>query len=172
MPYERAGLGAEDALTTLYTEHYRSLVRLAATLLDDPGLSEEVVQDAYVKMYRAWSRIREADAAIGYLRTTVLNLARSRMRRRLVAPKHAPLPMPESAPADEGAIDRLEHDRVIDALSRLPRRQREVIVLRYYEDLSENEIAKTLGISNGAVKTHASRAMASLRLSVEGEVND
>lgn len=170
--FESVALNAEDALTTLYTENYRSLVRLAATLLDDPGLSEEVVQDAYVKMYRAWSRIREPEAAVGYLRTTVLNLARSRMRRRLVARKHAPLPMPDAAPADEGAIDQLEHDRVLGALGELPRRQREVMVLRYYEDLSEAQIAQTLGISNGAVKTHASRAMATLRSAIEGEINE
>ncbi|PRZ31387.1 RNA polymerase sigma-70 factor (sigma-E family) [Antricoccus suffuscus] len=154
---------ADEALTKLYTEHYRSLVRLAATLLDDPGASEEVVQDAYVKMYGAWKRIREPAAAIGYLRTTVLNLARSRMRRRLVARKHAPKPPPDAPSAESGAMESIEQDRVLAELHALPARQKEVLVLRYYNDLSESQIADTLGISKGSVKTHASRGMTTLR---------
>lgn len=163
-PTERStALDAQSALTDLYTEHYRSLVRLAATLLDDPSTSEEVVQDAYVKMYGAWSRIQDPAAALGYLRTTVLNLARSRMRRRLVARKHAPAPMPDHPAAEVSALETLEQDRVLAALRRLPQRQRQVLVLRYYEDLSEADIAGAMGISRGAVKTHASRGMAALR---------
>ncbi len=163
---------AEEALTTLYTEHYRSLVRLAATLLDDPSVSEEVVQDAYVKMYRAWNRIREPEAAIGYLRTTVLNLARSRMRRRLVARKHAPKPMPDAPSAESGAMESIEHDRVLAVLHALPARQKEVLVLRYYNDLSEAQIADTLGISKGSVKTHASRGMSTLRAQLGDPIGD
>lgn len=160
---EPAYTDAEEALTELYTEHYRSLVRLAATLLDDPSVSEEVVQDAYVKMYGAWRRIREPAAAIGYLRTTVLNLARSRMRRRLVARKHAPRQLPDAPSAETGAMESLEHDHVLSVLRTLPARQREVLALRYYSELSEAEIADTLGISRGSVKTHASRGLAALR---------
>lgn len=154
---------ADQALTDLYTEHYQSLVRLAATLLDDPSTSEEVVQDAYINMYGKWNRIKEPAAAIGYLRTTVLNLARSRMRRRLVARKHAPKPMPDTPAAEVSAMENLEQDRVLAILRTLPTRQREVLVLRYYQDLSEAQIADTIGISKGAVKTHASRGMAALR---------
>ena len=160
-------LTADAALTALYTAHYRSLVRLAALLLDDIGTSEEVVQDAYVKMHGAWSRIRDPDAAIGYLRTTVVNLARSRMRRALVARKHAPKPAPDWPSAEYGALERLERDRLIQALRELPGRQRECLVLRYYADLSEAQIAQAMGISAGAVKTHASRGMAALRAKLE-----
>ena len=163
---------AEEALTSLYTEHYRSLVRLAATLLDDPSLSEEVVQDAYVKMHGAWKRIREPEAAIGYLRTTVLNLARSRMRRRLVVRKHAPKPMPDAPSAETGAMESIEHDRVLSVLHALPARQKEVLVLRYYNDLSETQIADTLGISKGSVKTHASRGISALRAQLGDRVGD
>jgi RNA polymerase sigma-70 factor (sigma-E family) len=164
---EAGRLDADSALTALYTAHYRPLVRLAALLLDDVGTSEEVVQDAYVKMHGAWGRIRDPEAAVGYLRTTVVNLARSRMRRRLVAQKHAPKPMPDAPSAEHGALERLERDRVTHALRRLPARQRECLVLRYYGDLSEMQIAETMGISTGAVKSHASRGMAALRAALE-----
>ena len=160
-------LAADAALTALYTSHYRQLVRMAALLLHDPGASEEVVQDAYVRMHRSWHRIRDPEAAVGYLRTTVVNLARSRMRRRLVAQKHAPKPMPDAPSAEHGALEQLERDRVIRALHRLPPRQRECLVLRYYVDLSEAQIAEAMGISPGAVKSHASRGMAALRASLE-----
>lgn len=160
-------LDADEALTALYTAHYRKLVRIAALLLDDVGLSEEVVQDAYIKMHGAWRRIRDPQAAEAYLRTTVANLARSRMRRRMVAQKHAPKPMPDAPSAEHGAMDALERDRVIHALRGLPRRQRECLVLRYYADLSEAQIAEAMGISPGAVKSHASRGMAALRARLE-----
>ncbi len=160
-------LDADTALTTLYMAHYRQLVRLAALLLDDIGLSEEVVQDAYVKMHGSWKRIREPDAAIGYLRTTVVNLARSRLRHRVVAQKHAPKPMPDAPSAEHGALEQLERDRLIRALRGLPPRQRECLVLRYYGDLSEAQIAEAMGISPGAVKSHASRGMAALRANLE-----
>jgi RNA polymerase sigma-70 factor (sigma-E family) len=160
-------LDAESALTQLYLAHYRKLVRLAAMLLDDTGLSEEVVQDAYVKMHDSWHRIRDPRSAEAYLRTAVVNIARSRMRRRLVAAKHAPKPMPDAPSAEVGALESLERDRVIEALHLLPRRQRECLVLRYYADLSEAQIAETMGISTGAVKSHASRGMATLRARLE-----
>ena len=159
----RDAIDADDALTALYAAHYRKLVRIAALLLDDYSLSEEVVQDAYVKMHGSWRRIREPEAAEAYLRTTVLNLARSRMRRRLVAAKHAPKPLPDAPCAEHGALELIERDRVIRALHRLPPRQRECLVLRYYADLSETQIAEAMGISAGAVKSHASRGMAALR---------
>jgi len=162
-------LDADDALTALYAAHYRKLVRIAALLLDDYSLSEEVVQDAYVKMHGSWRRIREPAAAEAYLRTTVVNLARSRLRRRLVAAKHAPKPLPDAPSAEQGALEQLDRDRVIQALRRLPPRQRECLVLRYYADLSEAQIAAAMGISPGAVKSHASRGMAALRATLVGE---
>ncbi|MGI8870120.1 MAG: SigE family RNA polymerase sigma factor [Mycobacteriales bacterium] len=160
---------ADAALTELYLAHYQKLVRIAAMLLDDISVSEEVVQDAYVKMHGAWSRIRDEQAAEAYLRTAVVNLARSRMRRRLVARKHAPKPMPDEPSAEYGALQQLERDRVVAALSELPRRQRECLVLRYYADLSEAQIATAMGISPGSVKSHASRGMATLRARLGGE---
>jgi RNA polymerase sigma-70 factor (sigma-E family) len=138
-----------------------------ALLLDDAGAAEEVVQDAYVRMHGSWRRIRDPQAAVGYLRTTVVNLARSRLRHKQVARRHAPAPLPDAPSAEQGALDRLEHHRVVAALRALPERQRECLVLRYYGDLSEAEIAAAMGISPGAVKSHASRGMAALRSALE-----
>jgi RNA polymerase sigma factor (sigma-70 family) len=92
-----------------------------------------------------------------------VNRARSVRRHRAVEARHAPIPVPDAAGADEHAMAAARRDEVLDALRELPERQREVIVLRYYLDLSEAQIAETLGISRGAVKSHASRGAASLR---------
>jgi RNA polymerase sigma-70 factor (sigma-E family) len=158
---------ADEALTALYLKHYTSLVRLAALLLDDRGLSEEVVQDAYIKMHGAWHRLDDPERALAYLRQTVVNLARSRMRRRLVAIKHAPKPMPDAPSAEHGAMAGVERAEVMAGLRSLPPRQREAIVLRYYGDLSETEIATAMGCSNGAVKSHIHRGMSALAKSLE-----
>jgi RNA polymerase sigma-70 factor (sigma-E family) len=163
-----AALDADAALTALYTAHYRRLVRLAALLLDDLSTSEEVVQDAYVKMHSAWRRIRDPQAAEGYLRVTVLNLARSRMRHRQVAERHASAPMPDAASAEHGAMESIKRQAVMAAIRALPVRQRECLVLRYYGDLSEAQIAQSMGISKGAVKSHAARGMTALRTALEG----
>lgn len=160
-------LDADAAVTALYMAHYRSLVRLATLLVDDLGSAEEIVQDAYVKMHGAWRRIREPQAAVGYLRTTVLNLARSRLRHRQVVRRHLQPALPDEPSAEYGALARLEHDRVVAALRTLPTRQRECLVLRYYGDLSEAQIAEVMEISTGAVKSHASRGMAALRATLE-----
>jgi len=158
---------SDEALVALYRAHYRSLVRLAALLLDDVGTSEEVVQDAYIRMHGAWRRIKDPDKALPYLRTTVVNLSRSRMRRRQVAQKHQPKPMPDAPSAEYGAIAGAERDAVIAALRALPDKQREALVLRYYGDLSEVEIAAAMGVSQGAVKSHLHRGKAALARHLE-----
>jgi len=157
----------DDALVDLYRAHYRSLVRLAALLLDDVETSEEVVQDAYVRMHFAWKRIKDPDKALPYLRTTVVNLSRSRMRHRQVAEKHAPRPMPDAPSAEYEGISRVERDAVITALRGLPGKQREALVLRFYGDLSEAEIARAMGCSQGAVKSHLHRGKAALARHLE-----
>jgi len=161
---------ADDAVTQLYAAHYRSLVRLAALLLRDIGAAEEVTQDAFVAMHGAWRRLRDRDdldKALAYLRRSVVNGARSALRHRKVVERHAPRPAPDGASAEHGALLAVEHAEVMAALRRLPERQREVLVLRYYLDLSEAGIADALGISRGAVKSHASRGIATLRTSLE-----
>jgi RNA polymerase sigma-70 factor (sigma-E family) len=161
------GWGADDAVTHLYAAHYRSLVRLAALLLHDAAVAEEVVQDSFVAMHGAWRRLADPDRALAYLRQSVVNRSRSALRHRAVVERNAPPPAPDAASAEHGALLAIEHAEVMSALSRLPQRQREVLVLRYYADLSEAEIADAIGISRGAVKSHASRAMATLRADLE-----
>lgn len=158
---------ADEAVTALYVAHYRSLVRLSALLLRDTAAAEEVVQDAFVAMHGAWRRLRDPERAFAYLRQSVVNRSRSALRRRRTAEKYAPAPMPDAPSAEHGALGRLEHDEVITALRSLPVRQREALVLRYYADLSEADIADTMGISRGAVKSHTSRGMAALRMTLE-----
>jgi RNA polymerase sigma-70 factor (sigma-E family) len=161
--------GADDAVTALYAAHYRSLVRLAALLLRDHAVAEEVVQDAFVAMHGAWRRLADPDKALAYLRQAVVNRSRSALRHRAVALRHAPRPAPDAPSAEHGALIALEHATVLAALRGLPERQREVLVLRYYLDLSEADIADTLGISRGAVKSHASRGLTTLRTNLEAD---
>ncbi|HEX6936493.1 MAG TPA: SigE family RNA polymerase sigma factor, partial [Actinomycetes bacterium] len=158
---------ADEAVTRLYAVHYRSLVRLAALLLRDAAVAEEVVQDSFVAMHGAWRRLADPDRALAYLRQSVVNRSRSVLRRRTVASRHAPSAAPPAPSAEHGALVALEHAEVLAALRLLPQRQREVLVLRYYADLTEAEIADAIGISRGAVKSHASRGLAALRSSLE-----
>jgi RNA polymerase sigma-70 factor (sigma-E family) len=158
---------ADEALVALYTAHYRSLVRMAALLLHDVPAAEDVVQDAFVAMHGSWRRLRDPDRALAYLRQAVINRARSRLRHLKVVDRKAPAPMPDAASAEHGALQALDRQHVMAALRALPHRQREVLVLRYYSDLTEAQIAEALGISPGAVKSHASRGVAALRRTLE-----
>ena len=153
---------AEQAVTAMYSTHYRSLVRLAA-LVRDVATAEEVVQDSFIAMHTAWRRIRDNDKALSYLRQSVVNRSRSVLRHRVVVDRNAPKPAPDMPSAEQGALTLLERTAVVSALRSLPPRQREALVLRYYGDLSEAQIATTMGISRGAVKSHTARAIASLR---------
>ena len=158
---------ADEALVALYTSHYRSLVRLSALLLHDTAAAEDVVQDAFVAMHRSWRRLRDPDKGLAYLRQTVVNRSRSRLRHLKVVERKAPALMPDADSADTLALRAVDRASVMDALRALPQRQREVLVLRYYADLSEAQIAEAMGISTGAVKSHASRGIAALRDTME-----
>jgi RNA polymerase sigma-70 factor (sigma-E family) len=149
-------------LESAYRAHYRSLVRLASLLVDDVGTCEEIVQEAFVQVWRRGPALREPDRLPAYLRSAVLNGARSAMRHRLVRRRHLQV-APDPAPAAEATAMAGDPDgQVLAELRALPRRQREVLALRYYLDLSEADIARTLGISAGSVKTHASRGLTAL----------
>ncbi len=152
---------ADEALEQLYAAHWRQLVRLSVLLVRDQGLAEEIVQDAFVAVHGRWSRLRDPENALAYLRQAVVNRSRSALRHRAVVARHAASVRAVDTPDPTPDTDRRE--TVLDALRALPDRQREVLALRYYLDLSEAEIADTLGISRGAVKSHASRGAATLR---------
>ncbi|HEX4829574.1 MAG TPA: SigE family RNA polymerase sigma factor [Trebonia sp.] len=156
-------------LTEIYLGEYRSLVRLAVLLLHDVPSAEEVVQEAFIAMHAGWLRLRDTEKALSYLRQAVVNRSRSVLRHRTVVDKNAPKHVPDEPSAEAGAIQLLERSAVIKALSGLPDRQREALVLRYYADLSEAEIAASMGISKGAVKSHTARGMAALKSVLEQE---
>jgi RNA polymerase sigma-70 factor (sigma-E family) len=158
---------AEQAVTTMYSTHYRSLVRLAALLVRDTATAEEVVQDSFIAMHSSWRRLRDSEKALSYLRQSVVNRSRSVLRHRMVVDRNAPKPAPDMPSAEQGALSLLERSAVVAALRELPPRQREALVLRYYGDLSEAQIASAMGISRGAVKSHTARAIAALRTVLE-----
>ena len=141
MARSRSLTGAYEAVTALYAAHYRSLVRLAALLLRDVGAAEEIVQDAFVAMHGSWRKLRDPDKALAYLRQAVVNRSRSRLRHLKVVDKHAPRSAPDAPSAEYGALAAVERSEVLAALRTLPPRQREALVLRYYADLSEAQIA-------------------------------
>jgi RNA polymerase sigma-70 factor (sigma-E family) len=154
----------DDALAVLHREHYRDLVRLASLLLGDRESSEEVVQDAFVRMQLRWGGLRDLDKAPAYARSAVLNGARSLLRKRKVRDRHAErrTVIGVAPSAESGALMTEEHQRVVAALRRLPDRQREALALRFYLDLSEADIAAAMGVSTGSVKTHVHRGLAAL----------
>ena len=164
---EPAAWSAELAVIELYSVQYKALVRLAAMLVRDISTAEEVVQDAFIAMHDGWHRLKDTEKALAYLRQAVVNRSRSVLRHRVVVEKNAPKPAPDMPSAEHGAMALLERSAVIAALRDLPARQREAIVLRYYADLSEADIAAAMEISRGAVKSHTARGMASLKAALE-----
>ncbi len=161
---EPAPLTLED----LYRTHRMRLVRLAILLVDEPTTAEDVVQEAFTGLYRHWSGLRDEAAALGYLRTAVVNGSRSVLRRRRTARGYVPPHNPNARSAESLAMLTAEHQAVVTALGRLPRRQREVLVLRYYGSLTEAEIAEATGVSKGTVKSTASRALDALQQIMAG----
>jgi RNA polymerase sigma-70 factor (sigma-E family) len=165
-----AGVGdranAASGVEALFRAEYARLVGLARLLVDDPAQAEEVVQDAFADLHRRWGRV-ETPAA--WLRAAVVNGARGRLRRRSTARRHLRVAEPDLAAAADERLG-VDDDRraVADALRALPDRQRACIALRFYEGLTEAEIAAVLGISTGSVKTHVHRGMATLAAALEG----
>lgn len=151
---------ASDAFTAFVHDAWRPLYRTAYLLLGEHGAAEDLAQAALAKTYTGWSRIRERDAAYGYARTVLLNEARAMFRRTSWGREQPVAVLPER-PVERDPSDR---PAVLDALRTLPPRQRAVVVLRFYEDLTEAQAAHALGVSVGTVKSQTSKALARLRL--------
>ena len=158
---------ADRALTAMYGDHYRCLVRLALLLVQDLPTAEDVVQDSFVAMHTTWHRRQDSDNAVAYLRRSVVNRSRSAPRRRTVIERNASPPGGDIPGAEPGALASLEPATVVGALRSLPARQREALVLRYYGGLPEAQVAEAMGVSEGAVKRHLARATAALQMVVE-----
>jgi RNA polymerase sigma-70 factor (sigma-E family) len=153
---------AEDLIRQAHAAHAGQLVRVAVLLLGDRPSAEDVVQDAFLGLYRALPRLRDTDKVLPYLRTAVVNRSRSVLRaRRRAALRRVPHEPPVWS-AESAAMASEERRAVLAAVSRLPARAREVLALRYYLDLPDAEIAEILGISRSTVSSTVSRALATL----------
>jgi RNA polymerase sigma-70 factor (sigma-E family) len=154
----RRAAGPAD-LDRLYHDRYADLVRVAYLLTGDSSLAEDLAQEALLRAWRDWERIRLMDSVGGYVRGIVVNLAKSSLRRRLVELRHRLVEVPPPAGADDtaGLVD------LRRALARLPLRKRVCVVMRYYGDMSEAEIAGLLGVSVGTVKSQTHKGLEQLR---------
>lgn len=154
---------AAASVTALYEAHAVGLIRLAVVLLGDRPAAEDAVQEAFCGLYRRWGQLHNPGRALGYLRSAVLNRSRSELRRRnrseRTARRAAATP---SAAADVTVLIGEEHAEVLAALRALPDRQREALILRFYLDLPEHDIAAAMGISPVTVRSTTSRALAAL----------
>ena len=153
---DQARAAGPDGFDDLYRREYEPMLRVAYLLVDSDQLAEEAVHDAFAKVFERWRRLDQPGA---YLRTCVINRCRDLQRRRRLERSRAVASAPE-------ATD-LEADEVVDALAKLPMRQRAALVLRYYEDLSEADIAEALGVRPGTVKSLLSRGLDQLREVIE-----
>jgi len=159
----RAGPTAGDDMATgvsgLFRTRYPEMVRLADLLgADDP---EDIAQEAFARLLRKYDSLRDPDAALAYVRASVCNLTRNRHRHLRVVRLRTPAGRPEES-SEQAAILREDYLEVLTALAALPPRRREAIVLRYWLDLSEREIAEAMGTSPGTVKSNVSRGLAAL----------
>jgi RNA polymerase sigma-70 factor (sigma-E family) len=163
--------GADASVTALYQAHALGLIRFAYLLLGERQAAEDVVQEAFAGLYLRWAKLSDPGKALPYVRSSVLNGCRSQLRRHGRAPAVAAAGLADAGLADrtlpvgsaESAVLSAEQRRsVLRALQQLPPRQREVLVLRFYLDLSEPEIAMAMGIGPSTVRSTAHRALAAL----------
>jgi DNA-directed RNA polymerase specialized sigma24 family protein len=156
---EQQGVAAEwdaaSALPALYHAHYASLVRVAVLLVGDLARAQKVVEDSFVAMHAHWRRLDDQDTALEFLRRRVIKRSRSAFHRRGTGDLAAPSPAVGTRNGAESAI--------IAALRALSRQEREVLVLGYYAELPDAQIASVMGISQRAVQSHTDRAMSALR---------
>ena len=153
---------ADGAVTALYLTHAVGMIRLAVVLVGDRSTAEDVVQDAFGALYRRWEHLADQEKAASYVRSAVLNGCRSELRRRIRTERRAAPDPVAPDPVCVEATDLIERCEMRAALRRLPARQREALVLRFYLELSEAETAASMRISRGTVKSTTSRALRAL----------
>jgi RNA polymerase sigma-70 factor (sigma-E family) len=156
------------AVSALFDAHYTRMLRVATVLLGDAAAAEDVVQDSFLALYTGWARVRDQPEAVGYLHRSVVNGARSRLRRRSVAARLRPVRPPDVLSAEDAALSGLVSGSLLAAMRSLPRREREAVLFRHYLDLSEQQVADALGLRKGSVKGYASRGLAKLRTALDG----
>jgi RNA polymerase sigma-70 factor (sigma-E family) len=154
----------------MYQEHGQGLVRMVRLFVDDRNAAEDLVQEAFIRLARSAHRIEDSRKAAAYLRSIVMNLARDHNRRGFVSLRHR-LPLDDRVASTEDIVLMSEeHQQVVDALRSLPGRQRDCLMLRYYDELGVDEIAEALGISRNSVKTHLTRGMRALGMELHETV--
>jgi RNA polymerase sigma factor (sigma-70 family) len=163
-----APIGRDELIVDLFHRRGAALIGLARTLVDSREEAEEVVQEAFERLVASFVRLDDSGRADRYLTVTVLNLARSRLRRRRTVRAKDHLLRSAQAVTDEGVWIDDDVRRVRAAIQSLPRRQQQCIVLRFYSGQSDKEIAEALGMSAGSVKQHLSRARAALAENLGG----
>ena len=164
-PADRGGAAAEASVTALYEAHALGLVRLAYVMLGDRAAAEDVVQEAFGGLYRRWGELSDKERALAYVRSSVLNGCRSALRRRAVG-RRLTTYQPPAASAEATALGYEERREVMQAVRRLPDRQREALVLRFYLDLTDAEIARIMGLRPSSVRSATHRALKALGLSL------
>jgi RNA polymerase sigma-70 factor (sigma-E family) len=152
---------AETAVEVLYQAYAPGLIRLAYVMLVDRPAAEDVVQEAFCGLYRRWEHLTGPDRALSYVRSAVLNECRSALRHQAVRRAVVTF-QPPAASAEALALSGEERQEVMQAVRRLPARQREVLVLRFYLDLPDDEIARLMNIRPSTVRSAAARALDTL----------
>ena len=163
-PAKTATAAAGDAqapVTALYRAHAVGLIRLAYVMLGDRAAAEDAVQDAFCGLYRRWDQLEDPAGALAYVRSSVLNGCRSALRRRALGHR-VTMYQPPTGSAEAAVLSREERQEVLRAVRRLPDRQREALVLRFYLDLPDPEIARVMGIRPGTVRSATHRALKAL----------
>lgn len=161
-------LSADHAVLALYQANHGALVRFAFLLSGDRHVAEDLVHEAFARLYANWKRLRDHEMALAYVKRSIVNLVRGGHRKAQVAERRHLFAVPDADSAEDGALGREERRAVLAALGDLPPRQRACLVLRHFEHLSESEIAATLDCSVGSVRTHLKRGKAALGKALEG----
>lgn len=154
----------EEAVAELFDRHYAPLCRLAYVILGDAALAEEIVMESLLKTFTGWGRLRDVDRIDAYLKRAVINLCRSKIRRKMIEARvNSVIHHRDELKAPDWDPERHETGRLVwEAVAQLPERQRACVVLRYFEDLPEAEIAEILDCSVGTVKSQLSKARAKM----------
>ncbi|MEY2444643.1 MAG: hypothetical protein QOE00_1223 [Ilumatobacteraceae bacterium] len=153
----------ETAVRALYEKRHAELVRFATFIVGDADAAEDVAQEAFVRLYDAWDRLDDRDHAVAYLRATIVNFSRGRHRRRVVAERNQPPRLVAVPSAEDDAMGRVGRSAVLAAVAALPTRQRACVVMRHWLRMTEGEIAATLHVSIGSVRTHNKRGTETLQ---------
>jgi RNA polymerase sigma-70 factor (sigma-E family) len=153
----------EAVVRALYETRHAELVRFATFIMGDVHAAEDATQEAFTRVYDVWDRLEDPERAVAYLRATIVNLGRGRHRHRLVTERNQPPRLVAVPSAEDDAMGRVGRRAVLDAVSALPSRQRACVVMRHWLRMTESEIAATLDVSIGSVRTHNKRGIQTLQ---------